>query len=206
MDTRDKHEIDSIKRKPSATRLVFTAVVATLILLGTAYIVPQFRQVRKEEEARQLIDAAGGRAMKPDSRFIQFTGLEITDANLVRIRQLTETEILELHQTRITDNGLAAIANWKNLNYLCIQSDLLTDGALVYLRNLQQLERLELIGSKITDLGLNELAALTNLKILNLSCCTKLSQTGIQKLQASLPNCDIQWSPDPYVPHPAAAE
>jgi hypothetical protein len=202
MDIRDKREVNSIARKPSATLIVVAAIVATLILLGTAYVVPRFRQARKVQEARQLINAAGGEVMTPDCRFIQFKGPEITDTNLMRIRRLTET--LSLHETRITDSGLAAIASWKDLNYLGIQSNLLTDGSLVHFRDLKKLERLELIGSQITDTGLNELAGLKNLKLLILNCCTNLSQSGIQKLQAALPNCHIQWSADPFVPHPAA--
>jgi hypothetical protein len=192
-------------RKSVVTNAVFATILVMLVALGASYFVARYQQDRKWREARRLVESASGEVLGrgPDTDFfVQFHGDTITDANLMRIRQLVDTDLLNLHQTRISDNGLAAIDNWQSLKYFGCQSDLLTDAALTHLQRHTQLERLELIGAQITDASLNTLATLKLLKILNLNCCTNLTKSGVAKLQAALPNCTINWSTEPYVPYP----
>lgn len=149
-----------------------------------------------------MVESAGGELLSSHPLFIQFSGDAITDTDLLEIRQLADTENLNLHQTLISDNGLAAIAHWKNLKYLGTQGNSLTDAALTHMQAFTQLERLELIGQPITDAGLIRLAKLQNLKTLDLNCCTNLTEPAVRNLRAALPNCEIRWSTDPFVPVP----
>jgi hypothetical protein len=195
---------DVARRKPTVTYAISATIVVTLIALATTYFVARYQQEGKWRETRKLVELAGGEVLgrKSDVSFIQFHGDAITDTNLMKIRRLVDTETLNLHQTRISDGGLAAIANWKRLKWLGSQSDLLTDAALTHLQRHTQLERLELIGARITDASLNKLAALKRLKILDLNCCTNLTKSGVANLQTALPNCKVYWSTEPYVPFP----
>jgi len=75
--------------------------------------------------------------------------------------------ILDLSDTRVTDAGLAHIAQFEALEYLSLR------------------------GTRVTDAGLPHLARLRALQELHLSD-THVTQHGVQQLQDRLPRCDIR--------------
>jgi hypothetical protein len=206
MYNREESSVEVIGRKSGSTAVVIWLLVATTAFLCVAFLFARYRHVQSIRRMRQAIRLAGGIDHRTDIRMIQFRGPEITNANLHAVGWLKETESLEINSTRVTDNGLSAIAEWKDLRWLSLQANPLTDQSLDIIRNFGQLERLELGGTQITDNGLIKLAGLKNLEKLNLSCCTMVTQTGVQRLQTALPNCEIVWSSDPWIPFKDPAE
>jgi hypothetical protein len=88
--------------------------------------------------------------------FLEGTGA--TDATLRVCGGLNQLEELDLSNLpAITDDGLAALANLKNLKVLHLTGSPISDAGLVHLRGLKQLESLETKGTKITPEGLKKL-------------------------------------------------
>jgi hypothetical protein len=173
-----------------------------VVALAAIVIVKEYRAYQTRAFLR-VVGEAGGRTV--NNGRIQFSGQEIVDANLYAVRQFSDTEWLELHSTRVTDDGLAAIEAWTDLRWLFLNNNPLTDGSLDIIRRFEKLEWLELGGTQITDAGLTKLTELTKLRKLGLSCCTKVTQAGVQRLQKALPNCEIQWSAESWVEMPDPA-
>jgi len=141
---------------------------------------------------------------------------EITDAGLERLNGLTDLRTLLLRQTKVTDAGLKNIKGLTNLRFLELTGTWTTDAGLECLKGLTNLRHLELPSTKITDAGLESLTGLTKLQSLNLSLTpitdaglkhldglkqlqqlrlldTGVTDAGVQKLQQSLPNCQIEY-------------
>ena len=96
-------------------------------------------------------------------------GLEITDADLARLRGLPQLESLEIADCPITDAGLANLAGLTELQILYLSDVPITDRGLAHLGDLDRLTVLSLQNTKITGKGLVHLKDLTDLEVLNLS-------------------------------------
>jgi hypothetical protein len=131
----------------------------------------------------------------------------VTDSDLRRLADLPYLTRLDLSQTRITDHGLqllknapgivdlnlyyaeqitdegmAALKNWKRLKRLNLRGTKITDTTLEHLANVTTLESLDAGFAQITDVGLDRLAPLQNLKELVIGG-NKLTDTGLQSLR-----------------------
>ena len=93
---------------------------------------------------------------------------------------------LDLGGTRVTDAGLAAVAQLPQLTRLHLQQTAVTDAGLAHLSGLSRLEYLNLYGSRVTDAGLEHLAGLTSLRSLYL-WQTGVTERGVARLTAALP-------------------
>ena len=71
---------------------------------------------------------------------------------------------LGLHETRIDDRGLAALAECRSLRRLLLNGLPITDAGLVHLSGLTELEELGLTGTRVTDAGLPQLRSLRKLR------------------------------------------
>src|SRR4029434_10450873 len=65
---------------------------------------------------------------------------------------------------QITDEGMAAVKNWKRLKRLNLRGTKNTDTKLEHLANVTTLESLDVGFAQITDVGLDRLTPLPNLK------------------------------------------
>jgi Leucine-rich repeat (LRR) protein len=93
----------------------------------------------------------------------------ITDENMVHVRQLPNLEILQVHRL-IGDAGVAHFAGLKKLRVLNMPDSKLTDNGLAVIGGMTQLENLVISSHpSITDAGVAQLGNLTNLRVLNLS-------------------------------------
>ena len=81
----------------------------------------------------------------------------ITDDGLAHLAELRELESLMLWDTAITDAGLTHLLHLSNLTELKITSPLITDGSVDTLARMQQLEVLYVSGMCISNKGVREL-------------------------------------------------
>jgi uncharacterized membrane protein len=113
------------------------------------------------------------------------------DTQLAVLRPLApQTVWLNLSGTRITDAGLATVAQFKNLTRLHLNRTTVSDRGLPQLAGLQQLEYLNLYGTGVTDVGLEPLAALKRLRTLYV-WQTKVSDRGLERLRSALPRLEV---------------
>ncbi|MEQ1904003.1 MAG: hypothetical protein ABL888_07475 [Pirellulaceae bacterium] len=117
----------------------------------------------------------------------------ISDAELRRIKSLTNYLCLNLHNTAITDRGLEHLKGLPRLYSLGLRNTEITDAGLVHLKGLSSLKHLYLHNTAITDAGLAHLKGLTNIKSLYLRG-TKVTKSGVAELQKALPNCRIEYN------------
>ena len=89
---------------------------------------------------------------------------------------------------------LRAIAKCRSLQGLNLYEARVTDRCLKELIPLQNLANLELAeNEEITDRGLEHLKSLKSLKRLSLGRKSNYTQAAVDKLQAALPDCEIEW-------------
>lgn len=82
---------------------------------------------------------------------------EVDDEGIRHLAGLTALTRLRFDNTKVTDVGLAALANMHRLEYLTISGHF-TDAGLKQLHGLQSLRSLQLASSLITDEGVNSLS------------------------------------------------
>jgi internalin A len=124
---------------------------------------------------------------------VRLRGTWVTDAELLDLARLPKLTRLDLSHTRIsdegmlflrpaggirelnlfyaeqiTDQGMAAIRDWKKLERLNVRGTRIFDGTLAIVSGLPQLEALDIAGTQVTENGLEGLVPLTRLKELSL--------------------------------------
>jgi hypothetical protein len=122
---------------------------------------------------------------------VQLMDTAVTDDDLRHLAAVPTIEYVNLARTRVTDAGLVHLRVCPRLNHLNLDGMAITDAGLAELTRYQDLESLSLSGTKITDAGLEHLAKLPKLKELWLRG-TAITDAGYKKLQAALPECEIQ--------------
>jgi hypothetical protein len=158
----------------------------------------------------QWIEDAGGRAVRdPTGRVtaIDFRASWVTDADLRKLSRLPALTSLNLSLTRITDQGMqelknlpgivdldlrwaeyvtdegvAAIKNWKRLKRLVLHGTKSSDTALEHIAGIATLETLDLGSIMLTDVALERLTVLPNLKSLSIGG-NELGDAGLQALR-----------------------
>lgn len=153
-----------------------------------------------------------------DLQSLLLGGCGITDCGLSHLRNLTWLEHLDLSCNRISgeglahlegmllerlefwgcdlrEEGLANLPHLPSLRHLSLALHLdLPDDALAPLNRLPALESLDLHSTPVGDRALAHLRKLRRLRSLNISY-TRVSHDGAAELRASLPLCQISWSP-----------
>ncbi len=117
----------------------------------------------------------------------QLNGPNISDAQVPLLAPLAEQVYwLNLANTKVTDSGLAPIAQLKNLRRLHLEKTQVTDAGLTNIKGLTNLDYLNLYGTNVTDAGIAQLAGLKNLKELYV-WQSKVTDAGAQSLRKQAP-------------------
>ena len=180
------------------------AVVTFLAVVPGGWLIYEKQQARRHMEAATKLRRVGADVYaKPKWLWTQLepgspgiiVGLglryrNLTDADLQPLSSLRELVWLDLNDTPVGNDGLVHLSGLTGLERLRLDETQVTDDGLAHLVGLTQLQQLNLYKSNITDAGLAHLAMLTNLKELNLQR-TQVTAEGLEKLQRSLPKCQI---------------
>jgi internalin A len=107
----------------------------------------------------------------------------ITDEGMQEIKTLCGITELNLYFAQyVTDEGVAAIKDWKKLKRLNLQGTKAGDSALEHIAGITTLESLNVGSTLMTDVGLERLASLPNLKQLTMGG-NELGDAGLQALR-----------------------
>jgi Leucine-rich repeat (LRR) protein len=142
---------------------------------------------------------------------VNLRGTWVTDTELRRLNRYPALSVLDLSLTRITDGGMqeiknlrgitdfnlyfaeyitdegvAAIKDWKRLKRLNLHGTKAGDSALEHIAGLTLLEWLDVGSTLMTDVGLERLTSLTNLRSLTMGG-NELGDAGMQALR-QMPN------------------
>ena len=199
------------KPKPKPRRRWFRFQLRTLLIAMTVFAVWlgwNMHQRRQHQKVIAEIRAMGGTAQVVLSSFsflnrvlsptklennVWLQNKEITDDDLRIVRSLRNLVGLHLADNRVSDKGLAHLADLTKLEYLDLTGNpQITDEGLAHLQNLTELKWLLLRNnSQITDEGLVHLENLQKLDLLILYG-TSVTPAGRNKLQAKLPKTKVR--------------
>lgn len=98
---------------------------------------------------------------------------------------------IHLNGGQFTDEDLAHLRSFVDLQFLSLDETTITDDGLKQLQALTKLQVLELRGTKITDEGLQHLKGMASLQKLRLQN-SNVTEEGIAELGKELPNLDIE--------------
>src|SRR5258708_22379588 len=173
------------------------------------------------------VDGLGGRVDRDaagEITGVHLRGTWVSDTELLNLARLRKVERLDLSHPRITDEGvlhlktarqirdwnlyyaeqvtdqgMTAIREWKELKRLNLRGTRVSDGSLAIVGGLTQLEALDIAYTQFTDNGLDALVPLTQLKELAIGR-NKLGKNALEVLRL-LPTLE---SLDLGGPHPGS--
>jgi hypothetical protein len=127
----------------------------------------------------ELLDVA----RLPKLERLDLSHTRITDEGLLHLKPAKQIRDLNLYYAeQITDQGMAAIRDWKNLKRLNVRGTRISDGTLAIVSGLTQLEALDISYTQVTDNGLDGLVPLTKLKELSIGR-SKLNKSALEVLR-----------------------
>ena len=139
---------------------------------------------------------------------VYFVGPQANDRNLEVLRKVPELRILNLTNTQVTDDGLAILSEFPNLNALFIANidhvkligpararlntvPQISGKGLAALKGLTKLESIQLIGPITTDADLLAVRELKSLLFVDLKD-TSVTDAGVAEFKKAQPNCVIR--------------
>src|SRR5688500_3641875 len=119
----------------------------------------------------QWIEDAGGAVIRDASGKITGVDLRaswVTDTDLRKLLQLPDLTHLDLSLTRITDQGMQELKRLTGIVDLTLHfAELVTDEGLAAIKDWKKLKRLNVHGTKISDTTLDHIAGITTLEYVN---------------------------------------
>ncbi len=145
-------------------------VVALVALLSPAVELRAETPPEQEEAIKALRGWTSNLQKNRDGtvRFIRFSKAGVTDEHLAHVPAFKQLDYLAVVTPSVTDEGLKHVAGLTNLDTLFLADSSLTDAAMPALQGLSKLERLYLDRTKVTDAGLANIAGLKTLTTLSL--------------------------------------
>jgi internalin A len=127
----------------------------------------------------ELLDVA----RLPKLELLDLSHTRITDEGLLHLKPAKQIRDLNLfYAEQITDQGMTAIRDWKDLKRLNVRGTRIFDGTMAIVSGLPQLEALDISYTQVTDNGLDGLVPLTKLKELSIGR-SKLNQGALEVLR-----------------------
>ena len=143
-------------------------------------------------------DGASALAGNPSLKELSIGGTGFSDVGMPFIASIKGLVRLQLNHDRVTDTGLAALANHPALEALMFSPQMtprLTDASLATVATLKALKELTINDTVLTyDGGLKLLKALPNLQKLTFGK-VGISDADLAKLKADLPKVEIKFTP-----------
>ncbi|HJT36156.1 MAG TPA: hypothetical protein VJ783_29310 [Pirellulales bacterium] len=115
---------------------------------------PELRIARHSSKASPGLGGAGTRV----SHEINLTGPSVGDAQLHELIADDDIRCIRLQSSRITDAGLARLAEFRNLEGIDLAETSIGDAGLSHLGALLRLKYLDIAYTRVTEEGLNRLA------------------------------------------------
>lgn len=141
-----------------------------------------------EEERLPAVDQL------PALRNLVLQETQTGDATMRRISKLKHLWSLDISQTNVTDMGLVHLARLRTLKRLSVgtwdRDRIVGDAGLKRVATTLDLESLWVLGHGFTDASIPVFERFKNLRELSL-LHTLVTEKGIERLRATLPNCEI---------------
>lgn len=154
----------------------------TLSLLVFALAAPA--ATLKPGDTRWIEDLGGKVARDAQGRVtaINLRGTWVGDADLRRLGEFPELGALDLSLTHITDQGMQELKGLRGItDFNLYFAEYITDEGIAAIKDWKRLRRLNLHGTKIGDAGLEHIAGIVTLESLNVGS-TLMTDVGLERL------------------------
>lgn len=122
-------------------------------------------------------------AQFPKLTHLDLSLTRITDQGVQELKGLPGIVELNLRFAEyVTDEGLAAVKEWKNLKRLNVHGTKISDTTLDHISGVTTIEAVDVGSSLVTDVGIERLSSLPNLKELTIGG-NELGDAGLQALR-----------------------
>jgi mono/diheme cytochrome c family protein len=132
-------------------------------------------------------------------------GKDVTDDDLVILKDMPNLVELDLGGTKVTDKGLEHLAGLTNMVRLHLERTAITGSGLVHLKDMAKLNYLNLYGTQVTDEALEPLKGLPKLRKLYL-WQAQVTGEGAAKLKEAIAELDINLGIEEKPAEPEKAE
>jgi Leucine-rich repeat (LRR) protein len=122
--------------------------------------------------------------------WLSFNDTKVTDNGVAALVDLRSLKTLVLIHTPVSDKCLAVMKEFPRLRDLELAGDNITDHGIAAISGISTLDVLDLRETKISDQCVDELAKMQSLKRLDVNS-TALSAQAIDRLKKALPNCEV---------------
>ena len=126
----------------------------------------------------------------PNVELLNFSSSKLSDEGLANVADLVNVEQLGLNGTSVTDAGLSHLSKMSKLEQLNLTGTEVSDAGLASLTGLTELVRIDLQDTKVTDEGMKHLEQLPNLMWIQLSNCP-ISEEVLENLRAKFPDAQV---------------
>ena len=110
-------------------------------------------------------------------------GSTITDVGLRALSEQRNLDWLDLANCKVTDEGVLRLQMGSSLKQLNLEGTSITDAAIPHISKSRNLEELDLSGTSVSDQSMEQLAKLTDLRVLWLTG-TRVSNAGLKQLSS----------------------
>ena len=146
-------------------------------ILAAADIAPASDAQWVEDDGGRLIREGAGRITGVDLR-----ASWVTDPDLRRLQRLPYLTYLDLSLTRITDQGIEDLKSLSGIVELNLYfAEYVTDEGLAAIKDWRKLKRLNLHGTKISDTTLEHISGIASLESLNIGSAN-VTDVGVERL------------------------
>ena len=119
----------------------------------------------------------------------------INDAGLSHVGDIVQLRSLYIPSARhVTDAGMKNLVRLKNLESLRLSRCQITGDGMQYLKQMTRLKTLDVYDTHVDNSGLQQLKGLKKLTFV-VAKRTNVTKDGAKRLQQSLPNCKVAYSP-----------
>src|SRR5215467_3756312 len=161
---------------------LLTGAIWTSAPARAAEVIPGSDAAWIEDAGGAVVRDAAGRITGVDLR-----ASWVTDSDLRRLAQMPYLTYLDLSLTRITDQGMQELKNAPGIVDLRLHwAEYVTDEGLAAIKNWKKLKRLDIHGTKTSDTALEHISGITTLEVLNIGSAM-ITDVGLERL-TSLPN------------------
>jgi internalin A len=115
----------------------------------------------------------------------------LSDLGIGKLAGLKNLRVLDISQTRVSNAGLAPLAELPKLERLSLwRARRIDDRAAEHLVRMRSLQTLDLAETNVTDATLRQLASLENLRHLYLAGA-KVTPEGVERFKRERPECEV---------------
>lgn len=139
---------------------------------------------RKAGDTRWIDDLGGTTSHDASGRVtaVNLRGTWVGDTDLRRLNELPALALLDLSLTHITDQGMSEIRNLPGITDLNLSyTEYITDEGIAAVKDWKKLRKLNVHGTKVGDTGLEHISGIIAMESLNVGS-TLMTDVGLERL------------------------